>query len=447
MKKLGLGVIVIVIIAALYYFVSGSEQLTEEMKARVNTELTVIEENGFAVQQREIKEQEEHFVLSFDDPKKIVTFFKAQGSEITLEDVEILKGTNIGVDIRYLNDSYSSLSVDMYPLNLPPALTEASDLDDADKAFIAQLNDMLGKKALLVHVDFNKLLSSFKGYLKDIDETLSAENALTIKVKGALFNGTIKNDRINTLEQEIKELKFLSGDNLELELKHLKSDYALKGKSLYNSTYTYAIDDIKLHAQAEKETYSVAVKNIKGTNVTAVENGLASNKMTLFVSSMETKDNIEKNTLLDTTFSFNVGNLDMDTLKKLEDLDMNNEEEANKMLQTLISKGITMEIPNFEVKKIEYQGQKIDGFSLSSTFEVKKSANLAAIQANPLNALSAVNTKTKIVLSDALFVLLAQQPKAMLLTMMIQPKVVNGKKVYEVELKDGHLIVNGKQMM
>jgi hypothetical protein len=35
----------------------------------------------------------------------------------------------------------------------------------------------------------------------------------------------------------------------------------------------------------------------------------------------------------------------------------------------------------------------------------------------------------------------------MMLAMIIQPQVVNGKKVYELELKDGTLTVNGKPLM
>ena len=187
--------------------------------------------------------------------------------------------------------------------------------------------------------------------------------------------------------------------------------------------------------------------SIEGENQTAVENDLASNKIKLHIADIEMMDNTEKTKLMDTVFTFNVGNLDMNILKKLEELDINNEAEANRLVQELISKGITMEIPSFEVKKLEYQGKEIDGFSLTSSFHVNKSANLAAIQANPFAALNAVNTKTKIILSDALFTLIAQQPKAMMLAMIIQPQVVNGKKVYELELKDGTLTVNGKPLM
>ena len=446
-KKSGFGIIGLILVAAIYYFTAGSAQITEEMKKRVNTELTMIEQNGFSIQEREVKAKEEHFVLSFDDPEKIKKFFKQQGSEIALEDAQVLIGMKIGVDLQYLNDTYSALSAELYPLNLPPAISDAQELDAENRALIKQLNAMLKRKALLVHVDFNKLLSSFKGYVKDIHETFKAETVLSIDLEGATFEGTIKEDRINTLVQNIKSMSIKSGDKLDIVLAKLQSNYTLTGRSIYDSSYSYAIDNIKITGKEESETFSATLNKIEGSNETSVENDLAANKTKVRVSELEMMDNGQKTKLMDMTFSFNVGNLDMNILKKLEEADVNDEAEANRLVQALISKGITMEIPSFEVKKLEHKGQEMDGFSLTSSFEVNKSANLAAIQANPFAALSAVNTKTKIVLSEALFTLIAQDPRAMMLAMIIQPQVVNGKKVYELELKDGKLTVNGKPML
>ncbi len=446
-KKFGLGIFGLVAIALIYYFTAGSAQVTEEMKMRVNTELNMIEQNGFAVQEREVKAKKEHFILTFDDPEKIVAFFKQQGSEITLEDAQALTGIKIGVDLKYLNDTYSALSVDMYPLNLPPSVSNAPDLENADKALIRQMNEMLARKALLVHVDFNKLLSSFKGYVKDIHEKFKVKTNVQIDLEGATFEGEIRNDRISALTQAVKIMHVVSGDELEINLNNLEGHSALTGKSLYDSKSAYTVALINISTKKEKNSFSLDVKNMSGEDVTSVTNGLASNKMTVKVDEIKMKEDTEITKLEDTTFAFNIGNLDMNVLEQLEKLDVNNETERNRLMQALISKGVSMEIPGFAVKKIYYQGKTFDGFSLSSTFQVNKSADLAMIQANPFAALNAVNTKTRIVLSEALFTLIAQQPKAMMLAMIIQPEVVNGKKVYELELKDGTLTVNGKPLM
>jgi len=447
MKKLGLGIVGIIVIAVIYYFTVGSSQATEEMKRHVNTELNIIKQNGFAIQERKVKEKEEHFVLAFDDPQKIVSFFKKKGSEISLQDAQALTGMKIGVDLKYLNDTYSALSVDMYPLNLPSSVNNAPDLKDADRALIRQINKMLTRKALLVHVDFNKLLSSFKGYIKDIHEKFKTETDTQIDLEDATFEGEIQNDRISALTQSVKVLHVVSGDKLEINLNNLKGHSALTEKSLYDSKSAYTVALIHMSAKEKQNSFSLNMKNMSGENVTSETNGLASSKMTVKLDDIETKENTKVTKFTNTSFAFNIDNLDIKVLEQLEKIDVNNAAERNRLMQALISKGVTLEIPEFGVKKIFYQGKEFDGFSLSSTFQINKSADMAMIQTNLFAALNAVNTKTRIVLSETLFTLIAQQPKAMMLAMVIQPQDVNGKKVYELELKNGKLTVNGKPMM
>ena len=364
---------------------------------------------------------------------------------MSMEDAKLLVGMKIGVDLQYLNDTYSALSADMYPLNLPTAISNAKDLDNADKALIKQLNDMLKRKALLVHVDFNKLLSSFKGYVKDIHETFTVETIVKVVLEGNTFEGKIKDDSLTSLSQKIKHIAVTSGDELDITLNTLESQYTLNGASMYDSNYKYSIEQVKVGGKKKDNTFSLAMQKIQGNNETSVKNNFANNKTQFQVNEITLIDNKQKTKLLQSNFVFTIENLDMDILKQLEAA--TTEEETNKLIQSLIAKGIKMEIPNFEVKKMEYLGKTFDGFTLSSSLSFSKNANLSAIQTNPLSALSAINTKTKIVLSDALFTLIAQEPKMMMLAMIIQPKVVNGKKVYELELKDGKLSVNGQSLM
>ena len=447
MKKLGLGVIGLILVSVIYYFTAGSEKLTNEMKTRVNTELTMIEQNGFAVQEREVKEKKEHFVLTFDDPIKIVKFFKQQGSEMTLEDAQVLKGMKVGVDLKYLNDRYSALSADIYPLQLPDALTQAQGLKEGDKAWIVQLNDMLSQKALLIHVDFNKLLSSFNGYVKDMKETFKVETLVNLTLKGLTFEGEIKDDRVTALSQKIETLSLTSGDDLKISLNKLTSQHSITGKSLYDTQSEYSLGQMQVSGKKGQYTFSIAVKELKGSDTTSFTKGLASNKMKVKAKEITLRENGEDTKLHDTSFVFNINNLDIASLEALETVDINNEIEINRLVQVLISKGITMEVPEFAVNKLYYLGKDIDGFSIASSFQINKNANLALIRDNPFTAVDAINTKTKIVLSEALFTLIAQEPKMMMLAMIIQPKIVNGKKVYELELKDGKLSVNGQSLM
>ncbi len=446
MKKLGFGVIGIIFIAVIYYFTTGSEQITQEIKNQVNRELATLEQNGFAIQEREIEKSKEHFVISFDEPEKIIDFFAVQGAQMSMEDASALKGMKIGIDAKYLNDAYSALSLDIYPLNLPTSITEL-DMDKDDKHVIMQLNEILKKKGILVHVDFNKLLSSFKGHIKDIHETLQGKNEVKFTMKGVTFEGEIEKGKISKLNQKVKFITFEAKDEADVKFTELKSNYKRTGPNRYDSTYGYTVKNISLTGINDKSKVLVSIENMSGNSTTTIKNDLARSSVKATVDKINFEADKEKSLMEGITFNFNIKNLDILALQKLEKADVNDEAEINRLTQELISKGISMEIPTFEIKKIETEGKKMDGFSLTANIDIDKSLDLKALQTNPMLALDAINTKTKISLSSELFSLIAQQPKAMMFLMLIQPQESNGKKVYEVELKNGSLSVNGKPML
>ncbi len=364
---------------------------------------------------------------------------------MNLEDASALKGLKIGVNAKYLNDAYSALSLDIYPLNLPTSITEL-DMDKEDKIVIEQLTKMLEKKGVLIHVDFNKLLSSFKGHVKDIRETLQGENEVRFNMEGVTFEGEIEKGKISRLDQKLKRITFESKDEAHVEFSELKTNYKRTGPNSYDSSSGYSVKNILLTGINDNSKVIVSVDDMSGDSITSIKNDLAQSSIKATASKVKFEANGEKSLLEGITFNFNIKNLDMLALKKLEKSDVNNEAEINRLVQELISKGVSMEIPTFEIKKIEAKGKKMEGFTLTAHADIDKSLDLAALQANPMVAMNAVNTKTKITLSSGIFSLIAQDPRAMMFMMLIQPQEINGKKVYEVEIKNGSLSINGKHM-
>ena len=94
-----------------------------------------------------------------------------------------------------------------------------------------------------------------------------------------------------------------------------------------------------------------------------------------------------------------------------------------------------------------YENQKLEGFKLSSSFDIDKTLDLATLKQNPMAAIGAMDASLHLILSNQLLELIAKRPQAMLVMMLFQPKDINGQKVYKVELKDGKLTVNGTPMM
>ena len=212
MKKITLGILGLLIIGTIYYFTSGSEQLTIQMKKQVDAEFASLKTQGFAVEGKEVSEKKEHFTYLFKEPKKVATYLNAQGAQVRPEDIEILKGLKLGIDIHYLSNAYSAASFDMYPLALPTALTSAV-LDSEDKEALKQLEKMIEKKTFLVHIDINKLGTGYKGYVKDINELIDADTKIRLMMTALKFTGDIKDNKFSSIKQTLKNFSIHSDDD------------------------------------------------------------------------------------------------------------------------------------------------------------------------------------------------------------------------------------------
>jgi len=440
-KKSGFGIIGLVIVAAIYYFAAGSTQITEELKKQVNNELTTLQANGFGVKDREIKETEEHFVVSFDDPTKITSYLSSQGAQVNQEDILLFQGLKIGVDAKYLNDSYSALSLDIYPVGLPESMLQSTDKDD--KEAVARIKKMMAAKTLLVHLDFNKLLSGFKGHIKDIHETFEADEKVTFISQGFTFKGDIENEKVKRVEQTLKLLSLDAGKELTMKLSNLTSNYTLIGPSPYDSKSGYSVEKIEIQGEPE---FSMLIKDLNVNAVSSVKNDLVKSSITTKTDEIELIEEQKKYKMNDILFDFKIDNLDIVAFEALQGVDVNNEKAINALSQKILSKGITMSIPNFSVKKIAEDGTTMDGFTLSSSLAIDKSFDINAVSQNPLAALNSLTSKTNISVSTELFTLISQQPKAMMVLMLLPPIEKDGKKIYKIEFIKGKLTVNGASL-
>ena len=442
MKKTGFGIIGLILVAVIYYFTAGSALIAEEIKQQVNNELTTLQKNGFGINDREIKETEEHFVLSFDEPAKITSYLSSQGAEITQEDILAFKGFKIGVDAKYLKDSYSALSLDIYPVGLPENILQ--EIEGEDKATLERIQKMMADKTLLVHLDFNKLLTAFKGHLKDINETFEEEEKITFISQGFKFEGDIENEKVKTVRQTLELFSIEAGKELTMKLSNLISNYTLTGLSPYDSKSGYSIEKIEIQGEP---AFSMFMKNLNVNAVSSVKNDLLKSSFITKTDEIQIIEEQKKYKMNDILFDFNMDNLNIVAFEALQGVDVEDEKAINALSQKILSKGITMNIPNFSVKKIAENGKTMDGFTLSSSLSIDKSFDINAVSQNPLAALNALSSKTNISVSNELFARIAQEPRAMMVLMLLPPVEKEGKKIYEIEFVKGKLTVNGIAML
>jgi len=350
----------------------------------------------------------------------------------------------IGIDVAYLADAYSAASFDMYPVALPTALTSVQ-MDADDKKALEQIQKMIEKKGFLVHVDVNKLGTGFKGYMKDINEVIEGTKPVTIATTSLKFNGDLENDKLKSISQTLKNVTIHSkNDEINIQLNHLKSNYQRTGDTSYDYDTGYTIEEIIFTAKNE---FNLRVNHVSVDSDSKVKNNLASITAQTKIDSIHFTDGQKTSALETLSFNMKADNFDMKAIEKLETIDPNNEKELLAVFQQLISHGIHFEIPNFSVKQIEFENQKLDGFKLTSSFEIDKSLDLSTLEQNPMAAIGAMDANLNLALSNQLFGLLAQQPQAVMAMMLFQPKDVNGQKVYKVELKGGKVTVNDRPVM
>jgi hypothetical protein len=437
-KKLSLALLGMLIIAAIYYFTTGSEQLRNQMKTYVNTELKTLQSQGFSVQNREILEKEEHFILSFDEPRKIAHYLKTQGVQIHPQDLETMQGFKVGADVKYLPDTYSAVTFDIYPVALPTAMKSPS-LSREDQKIVAQLDKLIEKKAILIHLALNKLGTGFKGHMKDMDEVIEGERKGHLVLKGLTFSGDMEKERVTSLQQKLGTLTLEVESVLSMQLANLNSNFHATGTTAYDYKTDYTIGSVSLHAQ---DQFKILMDKLHVTSDSLSKEGLVSGTLHSKVDKVDITESQYQTILQTVLFDMKVDNLHMQAFEKLQSVDVNNDREVTAVLQELISKGIVLDIQNFSIDKITTDGQTMNGLTLNSKMNIDKSLDIQALQQNPLIAINAINANLHIALSQGLFGMVAQHPQAVLAMMLFQPKEVNNQKVYKIELQNGSLKIN-----
>jgi len=441
MKKILAGIFAVAAVALIYFYAAGSGRLNKELKHQLDTELSTMQQSGFLVEARSSTPKKEHFVISFDDPEKMAAYFKRVGANATVQDIEALKGLKMGVDITYQPNLYSALSMDLYPLTLPESIRNAAE-DDEDKEVLAQIEKMLAAKKILMHIDLRKDLSAFKGYLKDIHETLGDNSdAVTLSMKGATFEGTLKKGALSTLTQKITSLGVESSDGVKALADKTVATYRSTGPSPYDMDADYSVAKITVSKNAQ-EGLTLNKLNIKTSE--KEQNGLLTSSVNATVASTTMKGQGQTIVMEQTVFDARTDNLNAKALEILQNSDPEKDEAAFKAaLKQLLSKGLKMTINKFAVGKIIENGNNLGDIALNASLGLAAGVDFAQVEANPMLLLGAIDATTKLSLSETIASMIAKDPRAMMVMMLIPPKEEKGKKVYNLILKNGKITVNG----
>jgi Na+-transporting methylmalonyl-CoA/oxaloacetate decarboxylase gamma subunit len=449
MKKIGLTVVVLVLILIIYYISTGSKQITQEIRKEVHKELVELQSSGFGVDEQNLSDNKEHIVITFKDTDKITQYLNKQGQSINRTDTEILKGMQIGLDIEYMPTAKNAMAMDIYPLKLPESFYQDITSKE-DRELIAELEKMIKERIFLTHININKLLSGFDGYVKDIDRVFDNNKSKAHLVsRGLKFNGSIENEEIKNIHQKLDIMSFKIDKQLDINLSNLNSNIKTENR---NFIYDYTIQSVDIKSDTE-ELLALSIDNIKGNSEDILKGELLNTSSKIEIQSIDLKENNKESILKDITIDSSLKNINKKAIEKLEEIssideiDDNTSNQIILLLKEIAKDDISLEIKEISVAKITNDGKTFNGFKINASAKIEKNFDWKKLDSDPFGIIEALNAKVHIEASNELVDIVSSNPQAMVMMMVIQPVEQNGTKNYDIEFKKGTLKINGKPFM
>ena len=360
---------------------------------------------------------------------------------INKNDVEFLKGGEFGIDIEYLPTAKNIISIDIYPTKLPSRIYQ--ELEAEDNKTLIEIEKMIEDKLLLVHVNIDKLVTSFDGYIKDIDR----EDFIS---KGFKFDGELEDEKIKSATQSWELISYGIKDVIDMNISTLKSN--ISNISNGSIDMDYSIKSIGFKLEDNQSDLFIA-NTLSGIFTSSIKKGLLSEKNDFNISSLQFirdgKDTTFKNFNLNTA----INNLNEDALTRLQNFSSENLDENETMKQLVpILKDITtanssIEISNISVESIITNGKTVEGFTIDAFGKANRDFDWNQVEENPMALLNLFDTKLNLEASNEIVSMMASDPRAMMFMMLIQPIDKNGKKVFNIEFSKGSLKINGRPLM
>jgi hypothetical protein len=442
-KKVVFGMLGLIAVAAIYYFISLVIQINKKLdamtafKIQVNRQLTHIRANGFTLSTRDTEEK--HFLIRLDDPKKASNYLTHKGFRVTAEEAQELKGLKLAVNLAYLNDI---ITFDLYPVTLPENL-HAILAQENDKQLLTQFEEMLKRKTFFAHIDIDPSSSTFKGYVKDINETVAGRHELKFALQGFHFSGDVKEGQIVTLTQSLQTIYFYIEGMLERTISGLQHDYALTGPTLHDYQEAYTIAQARINGAPVTELFS---EGIVMRTTSSTKKGVAFETFKTKINKIDLMFEKKPLGMENVLWEINISNIDIGMLEAFQKRDLADKKIFEAATKKIDSHPIDIDIPRLSVEKIRYAGKEMDGLTLHSHIDIKHSFDISGFNTDPTHALSKMDADIELSFSNELLTLLKENPEILLFYMTYRPKTISDQNIYNIHLKDGFIQINGKAL-
>ncbi|WP_428737376.1 DUF945 family protein [Sulfurimonas sp.] len=393
-----------------------------------------------------------HYEFILDDGAKFIDFLNQYAtSQIPPYVDSVINGVVVGVDVEYSNiPFFSTVAVDIYPMDFSQQMMDS--LKRKDTNFYDQLNTFLGSKGINYHINYHLGSEQFDGYIKDIDQTFNLND-------GTVLNLALNDTKFDGEGELIapKSSNFTLGKmKLNVTAKNNKLVFALedfKGSSAFASKATYDTDinakNFKFVLDEKYNDVYFDLNDIKG-KFSSDDKG----EKTKIFGDTYFKDMTIKGSDLDLVmkefkYALSVEKLDKDLFAKLQELISKNrsnmnyqaEQEIEKTVADLLSKGLELNVKNISVDEVVYNKNKeYKNLSFNALVNFKEDPDLATkLKRMPMEALQNIDMNSEFIIPKNLYEEIDQTGE------IAQYAQIDGDKVtFKSEFKDGKLSVNGK---
>ena len=414
---------------------------------------------------------------------------------------ELLKSIVFRLDMKYHNIPFlESISIDIYPMYISDKIMDK--LKGSDNVFFKNFENFITRQGLLYHIDYDLLSENYKGHIKNIDYNERGYDGsnIILTLHNAIFNGSGSFKAPKSLKTNIEKIYLQTNDtskevSIEINRLGIQSSEGMdksveviyeKSKELYDKTKEMyeesdipeQMNDIKEESEdTARDMYNTSMQmksmffkskdkksdeevNVEAQNVdinssSQSDNQKSKNRSYFFFESLNLKSNTQEMRMSQVVYHSSMHNIDAKAFRDLLKLMLELKTSPSYMTITklkisaieILSKGLKVDIPEFSIANISYEGEDLGGFKLVSAVNVKEDKNLAAkMLFSPFFIVQNLDFQLNLSVSKKIYSKFVEEVPLALLALSATNQTATDL-IYDVSFINGNLKVNGSSVL
>jgi len=414
---------------------------------------------------------------------------------------ELLKSIVFRLDMKYHNIPFlEPISIDIYPMYISDKIMDK--LKGSDNVFFNNFENFITRQGLLYHIDYDLLSENYKGHIKNIDYNERGYDGsnIILTLHNAIFNGSGSFKAPKSLKTNIEKIYLQTNDtskevSIEINRLGIQSSEGMdksveviyeKSKELYDKTKEMyeesdipeQMNDIKEESEdTARDMYNTSMQmksmffkskdkksdeevNVEAQNVdinssSQSDNQKSKNRSYFFFESLNLKSNTQEMRMSQVVYDSSMHNIDAKAFRDLLKLMLELKTSPSYMTITklkisaieILSKGLKVDIPEFSIANISYEGEDLGGFKLVSAVNVKEDKNLAAkMLFSPFFIVQNLDFQLNLSVSKKIYSKFVEEVPLALLALSATNQTATDL-IYDVSFINGNLKVNGSSVL